>query len=129
MAHPNEELYRKGFEAFQKGDTEALKDHFAEDIVWHVAGRSPFAGDYKGSAEVLGLFGKQVEATGGTFKLELHDLLANDEHVVALVRTTAERSGKRLNDPGVHVVHVRDGKLAESWFHASDQYAVDEFFA
>lgn len=129
MTHPNEELYRKGFEAFQKGDTETLKDHFADDIIWHVGGQGPFAGDYKGSGEVISLFGRQVEATGGTFKLELHDLLANDEHVVALVRTTAERNGKRLNDPGVHVVHVRDGKLAESWFHASDQYAVDEFFS
>lgn len=129
MPHPNEELYRKGFEAFQKGDTETLKDHFAEDIVWHVAGRGPFAGDYKGIAEVIGLFGRQMESTGGTLKLELHDLLADDEHVVALVRTTADRNGKRINDPGVHVVHVRDGKLSESWFHPSDQYAVDEFFA
>jgi uncharacterized protein len=129
MAHPNEELYREGFEAFQKGDTETVKGQFADDIVWHVGGRSPFAGDYKGSEEVIGLFGRQMEATGGTFKLELHDLLANDEHVVALVRTTAERNGKTLNQPGVHVVHIRDGKLAESWFHPSDQYAADEFFA
>lgn len=129
MAHPNEELYRRGFEAFQKGDMETLKDHFSDDIVWHVAGRSPFAGDYKGWGEVMGLFGRQVEATGGTLKLELHDLFANDEHAVALVRTTAQRNGKALDDPGVHVVHIRDGKLAESWFHAMDQYAVDEFFA
>jgi ketosteroid isomerase-like protein len=129
MSHPNEDLYRKGFEAFQKGNTEALKDHFADDIVWHVAGRSPFAGDYKGRGEVMALFGRQMEATGGTLKLELHDLFANDEHAVALVRTTAERNGKTLDDAGVHVVHIRDGKLAESWFHAMDQYTVDEFFA
>lgn len=129
MAHPNEDLYRRGFEAFQKGDVETLKDHFADDIVWHVAGRGPFAGDYKGWGEVIGLFGKQVEATGGTLKLELHDLFANDEHAVALVRTTAQRNGKSLDDRGVHVVHLRDGKIAESWFHFMDQYEVDEFFA
>jgi uncharacterized protein len=53
MAHPNEELYRTGFEAFQKGDMDTLKNHLADDIVWHVAGRDPFAGDYKGMGEVL----------------------------------------------------------------------------
>jgi ketosteroid isomerase-like protein len=129
MAHPNEDLYRQGFEAFQKGDTETLKNHFTDDIVWHVAGRGPFAGDHKGWEEVIGLFGRQMEATGGTLKLELHDLFADDEHAVALVRTTAERNGKRLDDSGVHVVHIRDGRLAESWFHVMDQYRVDEFFA
>jgi ketosteroid isomerase-like protein len=129
MAHSNEDLYRRGLEAFQKGDLDTLRGHLAEDVVWHVTGRSQFAGDHKGLGEVLGLFGRQVEATGGTFRLELHDLFANDEHAVALVRTTAERNGKRLDDPGVHVVHIRNGKLAESWFHAMDQYAVDEFFA
>lgn len=129
MTHPNEDLYRKGFEAFQKGDIETVKNQFTDDIVWHVAGRGPFAGDYKGSEEVIGVFGRQAEATGGTFQLELHDVFANDEHAVALVRATAQRNGKSLDDRGVHVVHLRDGKIAESWFHVMDQYAADEFFA
>jgi uncharacterized protein len=129
MAHPNEELYRKGFEAFQNRDMETLKSHFTDDIVWHVSGRSPLAGDYKGWEEVSGFFMRQAEATGGTLELELHDLFANDDHIVALLRTKAERNGKRLDDPGVHVVHVRNGKLAESWYHNLDQYALDEFLA
>jgi uncharacterized protein len=129
MAHPNEELYRRGLEAFQRGDVDSLKDHFTDDVVWHVAGRSPVAGDYKGMGEVLGLFGKQAEATGGTLKLELHDVFANDEHAVGLLRITAERGGKNLDDRGVHVCHLRDGKIAESWYHVMDQYTVDEFWA
>jgi ketosteroid isomerase-like protein len=129
MAHSNEDLYRRGLEAFQKGDLDTLRGHLAEDVVWHVTGRSQFAGDHKGVAEVLQLFGRQAEATGGTLNLELHDVCANDEHAVGLLRLTAERNGRRLDDRGAHVVHIRDGKIVESWYHPMDQYAVDEFFA
>ena len=50
-------------------------------------------------------------------------MLANDEHVVALTTGTAERAGKRLNDNGVQIFHVKDGKVTETWFHPGDQYA------
>jgi ketosteroid isomerase-like protein len=129
MAHPNEDLYRKGFEAFQTGDIETVKNQFTDDIVWHVAGRGPFAGDYKGSEEVIGVFGRQAEATGGPVQLALPEVLANEAHAVAHVRATAQRTGTSHADRGVHVVHLRDGKIAESWFHVMDQYAADEFFA
>ena len=65
----------------------------------------------------------------GSFRLELHDVLANDEHVVALVTGTAERDGKALNDNGVQVFHMKGGKVAEQWFNPGDQYAADEFWS
>jgi hypothetical protein len=39
MAHPNEDLARKGYEAFMKADMQKVSDFFADDIVWHVGGR------------------------------------------------------------------------------------------
>lgn len=128
MAHPNEELARRGYEAFGKGDMDTLNELFADDIVWHVPGRNALAGDYRGKDEVIGLFGKTAEISGGTFKLEIHDLLANDEHVVALVRATGQREGSSLDDNAVQVLHVKDGKVTESWFHPGDLYANDGFF-
>jgi ketosteroid isomerase-like protein len=129
MAHPNEELVRKGFEAFSRGDMDALRELFAPDIVWHSPGRSPLAGDFKGIDEVLGNFAKTMELTGGTFKVEVHDVLANDEHAVALFRTSAERSGTQWSDNSVLVQHIQDGKVTESWLHPGDQYAGDEFLS
>lgn len=70
-----------------------------------------------------------MEHTGGTFKLEIHDLLANDEHGVVLVTLTGERRGKSLNANDVHVWHVRDGKFSEFWASLHDLYAFDEFWA
>jgi ketosteroid isomerase-like protein len=129
MAHPNEDLVRRGFAAFGTGDIATLRELLADDVIWHIGGRSPIAGDYKGIDEVLGFFAQLAERAGGTFRIDVHDLLANDEHVVALVKGTAERDGKMLNDNGAQVFHVQGGKVTEEWFHAGDQYATDEFWS
>lgn len=129
MAHPHEDLIRRAFDAFGKGDMETLGDVFADDAVFHVPGRSKISGDYKGKGEIFGFFGKLQELSGGTFKTEVHDVVANDEHVVALAPGTGEREGKRLSDNGVLVHHIKDGKVAEVWLHAGDQYAGDEFWS
>jgi ketosteroid isomerase-like protein len=78
---------------------------------------------------VLQEFGKVFEMTSGTFRLEIHDILANDEHVVALVHATAQREGKQFDSNGVQVFHVKDGKVTESWLHPDDIYASDEFWS
>jgi uncharacterized protein len=130
MAHPNENLLREGFAAFQKGDLEALQhQYFAEDIRWHIPGRSPIAGDYEGIAQVMQLFARLFELSGGTFRIELHDVLANDERAVALFTIRGERAGKQLNDDAAQTYRVRDGKVAEAWSYQTDLYAVDEFWS
>jgi ketosteroid isomerase-like protein len=130
MAHPNEELARRGYAAFATGDMATLDEVFADDIVWHASGRSPMSGDFEGKEAVLAYFGRLAQETGGNFRIEIHDILANDEHVVALTTANAERQGKSLNNAkGVQVFHIRNGKVTESWFHSGDQYADDEFFS
>jgi len=129
MSHPNEELLRNGYAAFEKGDLDTLRGLFTDDIVWHSPGRSPLAGDYRGIDEVFGLFGKVFELSGGTFRNEIHDILADDEHAVALVSATGERNGKTLNDKQAHVFHVRDGKVTEFWLQPGDLYANDDFWS
>jgi hypothetical protein len=128
VPHPNEELVRRGYAAFLSGDMATLNELFADDIVWHARGRSQLAGDFRGKEAVLRTFQKTFELTGGTFKLEIHDVLANDTHVVVLVHATAEREGKKLDDNSVQVFHVADGKVTEQWLQPGDAYASDEFW-
>jgi ketosteroid isomerase-like protein len=130
MAHPNEDVVREAFAAFGRGDIDALRNqYFAEDIRWHIPGRGPLAGDYDGIARVMELFGRILELSGGTFRNELHDVVANDEHAVALYGTAAEREGRRLDDNNVSTFHIRDGKIAEVWTQVTDMYATDEFWS
>jgi ketosteroid isomerase-like protein len=60
--------------------------------------------------------------------LEIHDVLASDDHAVMLARERWERDGRTLEVRRVFVYHIRDGKLAEAWAYDDDQRAVDEFW-
>ena len=58
------------------------------DIVWYAPGRSQLAGDHQGVDTVLGYFGRTMELTGGSFRVEVHDVVANDEHGSCSTRST-----------------------------------------
>jgi len=128
MSHPDEELVRRGYDAFSKGDMQTLREVFHPDLVWHSPGRNQLSGDHRGVDAVLGFFGRTMELTGGTFRVAVHDVVANDEHVVGLNSVAAERGGRTLQDTNTLVFHVRDGKATEVWQFWADQYAADEFF-
>ena len=126
--HPNEELVRRGYEAFGTGDMATLNELFADDIVWNAPGRNQLSGTYRGKDEVFANFQKVAELTGGSFKLDIHDVLANDDHAVVLIHSTGEREGKKLDDKGVQVFHIKGGKVTEEWLHPGDTHANDEFW-
>jgi ketosteroid isomerase-like protein len=130
-AESNVETMRKGYAAFSGNDMDALRNEvFASDIVWHQGGRNQTSGDYRGTDAVLGLFGQLFELTDGTFRVEVHDILASEEHAVVLARVQAQRAGKTLQHGEYsHVCHFRDGKLSEAWIVDVDPYELDEFLA
>jgi ketosteroid isomerase-like protein len=126
--HPNATIFRRGYDAFNSGDMDTVRELFDENIIWHVSGRDRFAGDKKGLDNTMAFFLELVQASGGTFKLDVHDIVANDEHAIALVNSHIEVDGKAYEDRGAHVVHIKDGKVAESWFFAWNPYQFDELF-
>ncbi len=129
MAHPNEELLRKGYEAFSRGDMNTLRDEvFAGDVTFHIPGKNQLAGNHVGKENVFNFLGKVMELSGGSFRIELHDLLASDEHAVALTNGTGQRGSKTANYHSVHVWDVRGGKISELWEHP-EQDKFDEFWS
>lgn len=130
MTHPNEDLVRQGYAAFASGDTEALVSQFFDpDIRWHFPGRTALSGHHEGAAEVAGMFGLLAQMSGGTHRTELHDVIANDGHAVAMHTARAERAGKQLEINAVNVFHIRDGKVIEAWTLHADSYGFDEFYS
>jgi ketosteroid isomerase-like protein len=129
MGHPNEDLVRSGYDAFAAGDMDTLRQVFAPDAVWHTPGRSVLAGDHRGIDAILGFFAQTMELTAGTFRAELHDVVAGDQHGVGLHLSRGERQGRTLEDRSVLVFHVRDGKATEVWQYVEDQDAFDQFLS
>jgi uncharacterized protein len=126
--HPNVELFRRGYTAFQSGDLDTVRTLFADDIVWNAPGNNHLAGTFRGVDDVIATFVRNFEESNGTFNVELHDILANDTHGVALARASAQKDGKSLSDNYTHVVHFENGKIKESWIFGEHQDQVDAFW-
>jgi uncharacterized protein len=127
--HPHIEVFRRTYAAFTKGDMKALAEVFAEDVFWHTPGRNPLSGDYEGRDATFASFEREFELSGGTYTVEVHDVLANDNHTVALLRSTAQRDDKTLDMNYVLVFHIGDGKITEGWEFWTDQAALNEFWS
>jgi len=127
--HPNVERTRQGYDAFAKGDLVTLAGLIAGDVIWHVAGPGPLSGTYRGRDEVFRFFGDLARETDGTFRLDVHDVLANDQHSVALCTMTASRGGKSLKVPVANIGRMRDGKIAEFWTSTAEPEATVTFWS
>ena len=109
------QVVRGAFDAFKRGDLKALSDVWTDDIVWHGSGSTKFGGDFKGKEAVTGMV-VQYAQEFQDIKLDLHDILANDKHVVALVNSSSKRGGKTYEDHVTYVFHMNDqGKTSEAW--------------
>ena len=126
----NAELLNRYVEAFERKDLEAATAFWADDIVLHVQGRHPLAGDFLGKRAFLEYHRRLFAELDGTIELvEVHDVLVGPERAVALVKERAVRGERTLEFERVNVYALRGGKIAEIWSYDSDPYALDEFWS
>lgn len=121
-------LIRRYFDAVRSDHTQTAA-LYAPDATLHYIGRHVLGGVYRGPSEILELFRRSREAFRGTQRLDLHDVVANDRHAVALLSASAERGGRHLEWLRVVVFHLQDGLISEQWIHDSDQHVVEEALA
>ena len=121
-------VIRRAYEDFESGDLDLLGVVMAPDVVWHEPGRSSFGGDYKGPEAVLGFLGQLKALSGGTFKIEILDVLSEPERAVVFQRETASRNGKELNVIVAVEFEIHHGKITEVTVYQTDTYQFDEFW-
>lgn len=129
MAHPNEKLLRRVYDAFAGQDMATLDEVFADDVAFHVPGDHPMAGDYQGKDELFGFFAKLGEKTGGTLRVDVKDVVANDDYAIGLVRVTAQRENRSLEVDAAQIHRVEAGRITEAWPVPYDVHAIEDFWA
>jgi len=127
--HSNAQIARNAYDAFLSGDMGTMGKLMSDDMVWHTAGNNPLSGTYSGKEEVFGFFAKIAELADSPLQMDIHDVLANDDHAVALLTVTASKGGNSLEARAVHIMHIADGRLTEFWNFQEDQATVDEFWS
>ena len=121
--HPNAALYRLGMQRFGEGDMAGFADLIADDVVWWQIGvPEPVRGKEALLQAMQGL-------EGVDFEVDLHDVLATDDHVIGLVTATVRAGDQSFTYRTAEIAHVEDGKLTERWAFSDDTQAIIDFFA
>jgi ketosteroid isomerase-like protein len=129
-ADENVAIMQRAYDAFNSADVDTLTEIFDESVVWHLPGRSSMADDYQGREATLAYFGQLGQKTEGTFRAQLERLVGDDDdRVVGIQRSTADRNGKHLDVGDCIVFQLKDGRVTDGREHFEDLYAWDEFWS
>lgn len=111
------------------GDSEPLREMLTDDVVWHVPGRNPIAGDHTGIDAVMGYFERRRALARATFRVHVREVLASGDLVVQLAGGTAQLGGRDVAWETIGIFRVRDGKIAEGRLVPFDQHVFDQVWS
>ena len=115
-------------EALLNGDFEAVFETMSDDIVWHMGGESSLSGVIVGKQVLRERLGEFAKRSNGTFKVMTNWAASNECFVAASVISLAERGEEKLNDPGIDLFRIENGKIQEVWTFAEKQDEEDKFW-
>ena len=122
------ELHRRQREMYLGGPAEPVLAVLDPEIVWHVPGHSPIAGDHRGPDAVLRYFTTRRELAGATMQMYPGAVLSDEHAVVQLVNGSAELNGKSVEWRTVGVYRIEDGRVAEVWLVPLDLAEFDRIW-
>ena len=127
--HPDCALVRHGYDAFQRGDLDALSALMTADAVHHVPGNSSISGHHKGRDACTELYRTMFDETGGTLRVEPISVLADGRgHVMAFHRCRAERGDRGLDMKDGLFITIVGGKMSDIDECLEDIDAADAFW-
>lgn len=113
-AESNIQIVRRGYEAFGRGDIEALLGLFHENIEWTSPGPPdlPTAGTRRGLQEVASFF-TAVNEVFETQRFEPISFIGQGDQVVVLGEETSRirATGELMSGAWAHAFTLRDGKV------------------
>jgi uncharacterized protein len=125
----NIDIAKSYIKAIQTGDQATLGDLISPLVVWHQPGNNQFSGTKNGIAAFGAMFGAMMGVSGGTFAItQAHRYLANGDMVAIEIEFAGQRDGATLNQPGIDLLRIADGKIVEVWLFSSDPAQEDAFW-
>lgn len=122
--HPRAARYRAMSAAMNEGDMSGLGESIADDVVWWEIGAAEPVRGKQALMERMQSFGD----FGIT--AELHDVVANDDHLIALLSVTATKDDAAFHYRTAEIHHVNEaGQVTERWAFSDDTQAIVDFFS
>ncbi|MBX2988046.1 MAG: nuclear transport factor 2 family protein [Bdellovibrionaceae bacterium] len=126
----NVQVVKTYFDCLANGDLNTLGSLFAENVIWHQPGAGSLSGVHEGKQAVFALFGKFMEISEGTFRINAVDsIMANGDFVSATLSFSAsKKNGSQIKMNGVDVMRIENGKIKEVFLFSADQESEDQFW-
>ncbi|MEA1903392.1 MAG: nuclear transport factor 2 family protein [Actinomycetota bacterium] len=122
--HPNAATFRQLIAAFNNQDMESAAGLIDADVVWHAIGMEEPMRGASALTESAMAFPQGLDVVA-----EIHDVVANDDHVVGLVKATATEGDQTFEYKTAEILHFKDGKVSERWAFSDDTARINEFFS
>lgn len=125
----NIDIAKAYIKAVQGGDQAALGTLLSPQIVWHQPGNNRFSGVKNGIAEFGAMMGGMMERAGGTFAItRANRYLSNGDLVAIEIEFSGQREGAEVDQPGIDLLRIVDGKIVEVWLFSSNPEQEDAFW-
>ena len=111
----NKRLLQHIYDELAKGNRRPFGDALADDFTWIIAGRSAWAGTWRGRTQVReGLLEPLFAQFATPYRNTADTSIAEDDRVVVLCRgEVTTRRGAAYDNQYCNVFRLRDGKIVE----------------
>lgn len=122
--HPNAARYREMMKLMESGGFDAVLEGIAPDVEWWEMGATEPIRGRDAVAERMNSMLGDLE-----WHVDLHDVLANDSHLVALLHVDVSRNGEKIEYNVAEISHINSaGQMTERWAFSDDTEKVLDFF-
>jgi ketosteroid isomerase-like protein len=119
----NLDTARSAYEAFGKGDMDALREMFTEDAEALNSDELPLGGLITGRDAIIESF-TQIPSYWSEFSVEPEEFIDCGDNVVIKGTQRATGEGGSFEAPYLHLMRFEDGKLARSEFYSDSAKAL-----
>ena len=118
----NVDTARSAYEAFGRGDLDALKEMLTEDSTWLTSDELPLGGETQGRDAILGNF-SQIPNYWSSFSVEPEEFIDAGDWVVVKGTQRAGSNGDSFAAPFAHLMKFADGKIVRGEFYGDSAKA------
>ena len=122
---------RLGHARFANLKLELLAEGIADNIEWYTPGDHPLSGKIVGLEAVRDWMVRSAEVTDGTFRADVHRIVADDDYAAVISTYRGERKGMVLEMPGVQTFRADPGTglIVEARIWVYDDVFVNKFWS
>lgn len=110
------DLVRRFYNLRRTGDPEKLRALIREDVVWREPEIGGHMGELLGVDAVLDMIRRAQRTTGGSFSLDIDEIIATGSDCAAVIRWQADKGEQRIEGRELAVFRIDGGLICKACF-------------